>query len=100
MDGLTSGVGPSTPTAIENIHGMEFERPARRAHETIELIQRLTSTEEDRIDYDGELISVKGVPTLERDIPIYFAALGPANRRVVVDSVMDGSRLVSARLGS
>lgn len=77
------GVGPSTPTAIENIHGMEFERPARRAHETIELIQRLTSTEEDRINYDGELISVKGVPTLERDIPIYFAALGPANRRVV-----------------
>ena len=77
------GVGPSTPTAIKNIHGMEFERPARRAHETIELIQQLTSAEEERIDYEGEVISVNGVPTLERDIPVYFAALGPANRRVV-----------------
>lgn len=77
------GVGPSTPTAIENIHGMEFERPARRAHETIDLIQRLASTEGDRIDYDGELVSVTGVPTLGRNIPLYFAALGPANRRIV-----------------
>lgn len=77
------GVGPSTPTAIENIHGMEFERPARRDHETIELIQRLASTEEDRVDYEGELVSATGVPTLGREIPVYLAALGPANRRVV-----------------
>lgn len=82
-DGRASfGVGTSTPTAVENVHGMAFERPVRRAHETIEVIQAILTGDEP-VDYDGELISVNGVPPIDRDIPIYHAALGPANRRVV-----------------
>ncbi|XVH33345.1 LLM class flavin-dependent oxidoreductase (plasmid) [Haloferacaceae archaeon DSL9] len=82
-DGRASlGVGTSTPTAIENVHGMAFEQPVRRAHETIDVIQRVLTSDE-RVDYDGELISVTGVPPINRDVPIYHAALGKANRRVV-----------------
>ncbi|SDC51442.1 LLM class flavin-dependent oxidoreductase [Natrinema hispanicum] len=76
------GVGTSTPTAVENVHGMSFERPVRRSHETIEIIQRIL-TDDEPVDYDGELVSVSGVPPLDRDVPVYHAALGPANRRVV-----------------
>ncbi|MBZ6496998.1 LLM class flavin-dependent oxidoreductase [Natrinema longum] len=82
-DGRTSfGVGTSTPTAVENVHGMPFERPVRRSHETIEVMQEILGGNEP-IDYDGELIAVDGVPPIDRDVPIYHAALGPANRRVV-----------------
>ncbi len=82
-DGRASlGVGTSTPTAIENVHGMKFEQPVRRAHETIEVIQKILTGNEP-VDYDGELITVDGVPPLDRDVPVYHAALGPANRRVV-----------------
>jgi len=61
---------------------MEFERPVRRAHETIEVIQRILTGSEP-VEYDGELITVDGVPPVNRNVPIYHAALGPANRRVV-----------------
>lgn len=82
-DGRASfGVGTSTPTAIENVHGIPFERPVRRAHETIEVIQEILTSQEP-VDYDGELIKVSGVPPIDRDVPVYHAALGPANRRVV-----------------
>ncbi|ELY50432.1 LLM class flavin-dependent oxidoreductase [Natronolimnohabitans innermongolicus] len=82
-DGRASvGVGTSTPTAVENIHGMAFERPVRRAHETIEVMQQILTGDEP-VDYDGELLSVDGVPPVDRNVPIYHAALGPANRRVV-----------------
>ncbi len=40
-------------------------------------------TGDERVTYDGEAVSVRGVPPLDRDVPVYHAALGPANRRVV-----------------
>ncbi|SDR30063.1 LLM class flavin-dependent oxidoreductase [Natronobacterium texcoconense] len=76
------GLGTSTPTAIENVHGIDFERPIRRSHETIEVVGRILTGDEP-VSYDGELVSVTGVPPLDREIPIYQAALGSANRRVV-----------------
>ncbi|MXV60570.1 LLM class flavin-dependent oxidoreductase [Natronorubrum sp. JWXQ-INN-674] len=82
-DGRTTlGVGTSTPTAIENVHGMAFEQPVRRSHETIEVVQNILTGDEP-VDYDGELISVDGVPPVNRDVSVYHAALGQANRRVV-----------------
>lgn len=82
-DGRASfGVGTSTPTAVENVHGMSFERPVRRSHETIEIVQEILTGDES-VDYEGELLEVNGVPPVDRDVPIYHAALGPANRRVV-----------------
>lgn len=79
---MTLGVGVSTQKAIEDLHGMAFEQPVRRAHETIELVRRFTAGE-GRVEYDGEVFDVADFPSLGVDIPIYHAALGPANRRVV-----------------
>ncbi len=31
---LTLGVGPSTPKAIEDLHGIAYDQPVRRIHET------------------------------------------------------------------
>ena len=80
---FTLGVGTSTEKAISDLHGTEFARPVRRAHEAIELIQRFTSGGKGRVRYDGEVFSVADFPPIEADVPIYHAALGPANRRVV-----------------
>ena len=76
------GTGVSTPKAIEDLHGIPFERPVRRAHETIELVKRFTAGE-GRVEYDGQLLEVADFPALEADVPIFHGALGPANRRVV-----------------
>jgi len=46
------GVGTSTPTAVENVHGMPFDRPIRRSHETIEVIQCILGDDEP-VTYEG-----------------------------------------------
>lgn len=79
---LTLGLGTSTPKAIEDLHGMDFDRPVRRAHETIEVIKRFTAGE-GRVEYEGELFDLADFPSLDHEVPVYHAALGPANRRVV-----------------
>ncbi len=78
------GVGTSTKKAIEDLHGMEWNdpNPVRRAHETIELTSKFLG-DDGRVEYDGEIFSVRDFPSLDADVPIYHAALGPANRRVV-----------------
>ncbi|MFB6222438.1 MAG: LLM class flavin-dependent oxidoreductase [Haloarcula sp.] len=76
------GVGTSTARSVENMHSASFEQPVRRAHETIDIVKQLMTSDE-RVTYDGEVVSVTGVPPLDRDVPVYHAALGPANRRVV-----------------
>ncbi|MFB6084182.1 MAG: LLM class flavin-dependent oxidoreductase [Halorientalis sp.] len=80
---MVLGTGVSTAKAIEDLHGMDYENPVRRAHETIAVAQRYLSTDEGRVSYDGELIQVEDFEPLGRDVPVYHAALGPANRRVV-----------------
>lgn len=77
---VTLGVGASTPKAIEDLHGMSYDRPVRRIHETVELVTAFLS-DADRIEYDGELVRVEGFPGLDTTIPVYNAALGSANRR-------------------
>ncbi len=79
---FTLGVGTSTPKAIEDLHGMEFQNPVRRAHECIELTKQFLSTG-GRVEYDGRVFEVADFPSLGQDVPVYHAALGPANRRVV-----------------
>ena len=81
-DRFVLGVGTSTRKAIEDLHGVDFDRPVRRAHETVELVREFTRGE-GPVDYDGELFDVADFPSLEREVPVYGAALGPANRRVV-----------------
>ncbi|SFK75188.1 Flavin-dependent oxidoreductase, luciferase family (includes alkanesulfonate monooxygenase SsuD and methylene tetrahydromethanopterin reductase) [Halogranum rubrum] len=86
---LRLGVGTSTPKAIEDLHGESFDRPARRIHETVELVKAYTSGGDERVEYDGELFDVADFPPLDADVPLYVAALGPANRRAT-GHVADG----------
>jgi alkanesulfonate monooxygenase SsuD/methylene tetrahydromethanopterin reductase-like flavin-dependent oxidoreductase (luciferase family) len=79
---FTLGTGTSTPKAIEDLHSMSFDRPIRRAHETIELVQQFTASE-GRVEYEGECFEVADFPSLDVNLDVYHAALGPANRRVV-----------------
>jgi len=80
---FTLGVGTSTPKAVEDLHGMRFSRPVRRAHEAISLVKNFTSGADEPVNYHGELFRAADFPALDADVPVYHAALGPANRRVV-----------------
>ncbi|WP_338905434.1 LLM class flavin-dependent oxidoreductase [Salinibaculum marinum] len=79
-DRVRLGVGTSTPKVVEDLHGMAFENPPRRLHETVELAKAFL-TAEGRVSYDGEMFEVADFPSLGADVPVYAAALGPANRR-------------------
>ncbi|MFB6124202.1 MAG: LLM class flavin-dependent oxidoreductase [Haloferacaceae archaeon] len=82
------GIGASTPKAVEDLHGVEYDRPVRRIHETAELVRAYTAGE-GRVDYDGDLFDVQDFPALDADVPVYTAALGPAARRAT-GRVADG----------
>lgn len=82
------GLGTSTAKVVEDLHGMDFDNPPRRLHETIELATAFLDGDE-RVTYGGELFDVADFPALDRDIPIYAAALGAANRRAT-GRVADG----------
>ncbi|WP_122089066.1 LLM class flavin-dependent oxidoreductase [Halalkalicoccus subterraneus] len=74
------GIGPSTPKAIEDLHGVPYERPVRRIHETAELVRAFTAGE-GRVEYDGEVFSVRDFPALDGEVSVYAAALGETSRR-------------------
>lgn len=78
------GVGTSTKKAVEDLHGVAWDdpNPVRRAHEVIEVTKAYLGTS-GRVEYDGETVSVADFPALGADVPVYHAALGKANRRVV-----------------
>jgi len=80
------GIGTSGPQVMEGWHGVEFSRPVRRTRETIEIIRIITAGE--RLSYSGEVYKLplpggEGVAIRSRAgacfVPIYVAALGPAN---------------------
>lgn len=79
---FTLGLGVSTAKAVEDLHGMSFDRPVTRARETIELVRGFLG-DDGPVDYDGEVFSVADFPPLDADVPIFHAALGRENRRVV-----------------
>ena len=80
------GIGTSGPQVMEGWHGVGFSRPVRRTRETIEIIRMVAAGE--RLSYAGEVyrlplpggegaaIRSRAEPRL---VPIYIAALGPAN---------------------
>jgi 5,10-methylenetetrahydromethanopterin reductase len=74
------GVGTSTPKAVEDLHGAVFDNPPRRLHESVELTRQFLHGD-GRVNYDGDLFEVADFPSLGADVPVYTAALGPANRR-------------------
>ncbi|MXR50731.1 LLM class flavin-dependent oxidoreductase [Halovenus sp. WSH3] len=82
------GLGTSTRKAVEDLHGMEFDNPARRLHETAELAGEFLNGS-GRVSYDGDVFEVADFPALGADVPVYTAALGPATRRAT-GRVADG----------
>ena len=80
--GFVLGTGVTTPKAVEDLHGGEFDRPVARAAETIQLVRRFLS-DATAVDFAGDIYSVSDFPGLSTDVPVYHAALGPANRAVV-----------------
>ncbi len=83
------GVGASGPQVMEGWHGVPFDRPVQRTRETIEIIKMITGG--DRLTYNGSVYQLplpNGVGRAIRSraetapIPLYIAALGPANLRL------------------
>jgi F420-dependent oxidoreductase-like protein len=83
------GIGTSGPQVMEGWHGVAFDKPVRRTHETIEIIRAITGGE--RLDYHGQIYDLP-LPDSEgrairslmppTHLPIYVASLGPANLRL------------------
>ncbi len=83
---LMLGIGASGPQVMDGWHGVPFDRPVRRTRETIEIVRMIVSGE--RVEYDGSVYRLplpggagKSIRSVVKStpIPIYVAALGPAN---------------------
>ena len=83
------GVGTSGPQVMEGWHGVGFAKPVTRTRETIEIVRIVTRGE--RLSYDGEVFHLplpggegrairSAAPPVH--VPVYLAALGPANLRL------------------
>ena len=81
-DRMILGLGASHERRIEDFHGMDYHRPVRRSHEVIEILKLMTRSDDDTVAYDGQLLSIQDVPPMDREFPIYNAALGSANLRM------------------
>ena len=88
------GVGASGPQVMEGWHGVRFDQPVRRTRETIEIIRAVASGQ--RLEYDGAVYQLplpggegRAIRSLmpPTPVPIYVAALGPANLRLTQMSV-------------
>lgn len=83
------GIGTSGPQVMEGWHGVRFDKPVTRTRETIEIIRMISAGE--RLAYDGKLhtLPLPGgegrslrSPLPATHVPVYVAALGPANLRL------------------
>jgi F420-dependent oxidoreductase-like protein len=83
------GLGTSGPQVMEGWHGVAFRRPIQRTRETIEIIRSITRG--DKLAYQGETYTLplpggegRSIRSMAPpvDVPIYIAALGPANLRL------------------
>jgi alkanesulfonate monooxygenase SsuD/methylene tetrahydromethanopterin reductase-like flavin-dependent oxidoreductase (luciferase family) len=87
------GLGVAHPGVVEDFHGAEFERPLTRMHEYVTLVRRYLAGNPD--SFEGELYSPQRTSFWEAfeperaEIPLYNAALGPANVRLT-GQVADG----------
>ena len=88
---LLLGMGASSPAIVEGLHGVRYGKPLTRVRETVEIVRLATSGR--RVDYKGELFSLRGFRLLTRpvqdSIPIYLAAVNSGMVRLAWD-VGDG----------
>jgi len=71
------GLGTSSPTIVNNWHGLKFESPVNRMQEYVKVIRLIISGK--KVNYDGELFHLKNftllIRPLKNNIPIYLAAV-------------------------
>lgn len=75
------GLGVSHPGLVEGLHDVPWEQPIKRMYETLKLVKQMLGNGTE-LNYKSDLFEVTGFDPLNADVPIYSAALGPANRRV------------------
>ena len=96
------GLGASGPQVVEGWHGVAYDAPLGRTREIVEICRMIWRRE--RLAYEGKYYriplpagqglglgkSLKMMSPLEREsIPIYLAAIGPANVRLTAE-IADG----------
>lgn len=84
------GLGVSGPQVVEGWHGVPFAKPVQRTRETIEIVRMILRGE--RAAYDGKVYqlplpggegrSIRSMAPTPVHVPIWLAALGPANLRL------------------
>ncbi len=71
------GLGASTASIVENLHGLKYSDPIERMKEYIQSIRSLIRSEE-KTSYDGKIVKINNFKILEKSraqIPIYIAAV-------------------------
>jgi F420-dependent oxidoreductase-like protein len=92
------GIGSSGPQVAEGWHGQRFARQLRRTREYVEILRKALARE--RLEYDGEMYELPlpdgpgkalklMIGTVQERIPIYVAAMGPKNTKLVGE-IADG----------
>lgn len=92
------GLGVSGPAVVEGWHGVNFRRPVARTRDTVAVIRQALRGEP--VSHHGDEVSVPldGSPwrplrfalgSGAAPVPIYLAALGPANQRLTAE-IADG----------
>ena len=88
------GLGASSPAIVGGLHGAGYDRPVRRVRECVDIVRLAMSGE--RIDYAGEIYSLKGFSLMVRPprkrLPIYLAAVNPRMMNLAWE-VADGAIL-------
>lgn len=85
------GLGASGPLVIERWHGLEFRDVLTRTHEFVDVVRLILSGS--RTNYDGRVYKLRDFALAFKPprpvIPIYLAAIGPANVRLAGE-IADG----------
>jgi F420-dependent oxidoreductase-like protein len=86
---FTLGLGVSGPQVMEGWHGVHFRKPVQATRETIEIIRMISRGE--RLEYHGQVYDLplpgskgRAIRSMAAPVhvPIYVAAIGPANMRL------------------
>jgi F420-dependent oxidoreductase-like protein len=92
------GLGVSGPAVVEGWHGVPYHRPLQRTRDTVAIIRQVLGG--DAVSYQGSALSVPladsgreplrfAMRSNAAPVPIYLAALGPANQRLTAE-IADG----------
>jgi alkanesulfonate monooxygenase SsuD/methylene tetrahydromethanopterin reductase-like flavin-dependent oxidoreductase (luciferase family) len=79
------GLGASTETMIQGLHGLPYDQPLRRLRETIEIVEQIFR--DGRVEYDGE-VDFGPYPLAFENIdrpPMHVAANAPKSQQLTAE---------------